>query len=143
MTVADLLSFCSANPGHVPAMMQLSMMLQEEGQSAEAVEILQRIIEIFPEDESTDSARTRLAAIYREQGQTELEIQQLQEQLLRCADDLNSAIRLQEVQQQREALERLPAQAAGQVSLRQERPRVAELGQSRSRSRLRSLSTAE
>ena len=103
MTVADLLSFCSANPGHVPAMMQLAMMLQEEGQSAEAVEILQRIIEIFPEDESTDSARTRLAAIYREQGQTELEIQQLQEQLLRCADDLNSAIRLQEVQQQREA----------------------------------------
>lgn len=50
---------------------------------------------------------------------------------------------VERVQQQREALERLPAQAAGQVSLRQERPRVAELGQSRSRSRLRSLSTAE
>ncbi len=93
---AGLAEFCQQHPGHVPALLLLALQ-QLDAKDVAAEQTLQRVVQLYPEDASVDGARTQLAKLYRERGDTAGERRMLTEHLQRSADDVQSALRLQEL----------------------------------------------
>lgn len=94
-------AFVEANPNHVGGLLTLANLQVKAGDLAGAEQNLRKVIELFPEDESSSSARTRLAELYRTQ-KSDLEAAVLAEQIAITADDLTSAVRLQELSIEKE-----------------------------------------
>lgn len=93
---AALAEFCRQNPQHVPARLLLAQQ-QLQAQDGAAEQTLRQVLELYPQDLGAGGARPLLARIYRERGEVEAERQVLTEHLQRTADDVQAALRLQEL----------------------------------------------
>jgi thioredoxin-like negative regulator of GroEL len=89
--------FLSESPNSFPALLTEATLLIEAGQHQEAETSLRKLIERVPEDHQTNGPRRLLASLYRKQNQPVQEAKTLAEHLQRSADDLDAAIRLQEL----------------------------------------------
>ena len=94
--ISALAEFCRQNPQHVPALLLLAQK-QLQAKDAAAEQTLRRLLELYPQDLGTGGARTLLAQLYRERGAVDAEQQILTEHLQRTADDVQAALRLQEL----------------------------------------------
>ncbi|MFM7863416.1 MAG: tetratricopeptide repeat protein, partial [Planctomycetaceae bacterium] len=70
---------------------------QLQAKDSAAEQTLRRLLEIYPQDLGTGGARPLLAQLYREQSAADAERQVLTEHLQRTADDVQAALRLQEL----------------------------------------------
>ncbi len=93
---AALAEFCQQNPQHVPALLLLAQQ-QLQAQDSAAEQTLRRVLELYPQDQGAGGARPLLAGLYRERGDVQSERQVLTEHLQRTADDVQAALRLQEL----------------------------------------------
>jgi len=93
---AALAEFCQQNPQHVPALLLLAQQ-QLQAQDVAAEQTLRRVLELYPQDQGAGGARPLLAGLYRERGDVQSERQVLTEHLQRTADDVQAALRLQEL----------------------------------------------
>lgn len=80
-------------PNYTTAM-KTSVDLIQIGKLQEAQEILERLIEIYPDDRRPDSARAILASIYGRQDQVDKQITELKTQVALSASDWSSALQL-------------------------------------------------
>ncbi len=113
--LADLESvkaFLDEHPQNFSAMLLYSSMLIKAGQLDQAESQLQELITLVPQDDHPDGPRRLLAAIYKQRGQIELEMQTLTEHLKYSADDLDAAMRLQELCEVQKQPERVVALGA-------------------------------
>lgn len=94
-------AFVEANPTHIGGLLTLASLQIKAGDNTGAEQNLRKAIELFPEDESSSNARTRLAELYRTQ-KSDHEAAVLAEQVAITADDIASAVRLQELSIQKE-----------------------------------------
>jgi len=108
---ASIQLFLQENPASFPALLMQATLLLQENKLDEAEATLKHLVELVPDDASTNGPRRLLADLFREQGRPELEATTLAEHLQRSADDLAAALRLQEL-----------SESAGQPE------RVVELG---------------
>jgi tetratricopeptide (TPR) repeat protein len=93
---AALAEFCQQNPQHVPALLLLAQQ-QLQAQDSAAEQTLRRVLELYPQDQGAGGARPLLAGLYRERSDVQSERQILTEHLQRTADDVQAALRLQEL----------------------------------------------
>ena len=93
---AALTEFCQQNPQHVPALLLLAQQ-QLQARDVVAEQTLRRVLELYPQDQGAGGARPLLAGLYRERGDVQSERQILTEHLQRTADDVQAALRLQEL----------------------------------------------
>ena len=89
--------FLEQHPDNHSAMLSEASLLIKNSQLTEAEVALKRLIEVAPDDDSIDGPRPMLAGVYRRNEQPEQEAAILNEHLLRTADDLEAALRLQEL----------------------------------------------
>jgi len=99
--------FLEEHPASFPAMLVQASLLIQAGRPDEAEPVLEKLIELVPDDDSTNGPRRLLADIYRNRNQPELEAAMLSEHLLRSADDLESAMRLHVLCEQQKQPERV------------------------------------
>jgi tetratricopeptide (TPR) repeat protein len=90
-------AFVEEHPRNFSAMLLYASMLLKSEQLDEAESQLKKLITLVPQDDRTDGPRRLLAEIYKQREQTELEMQTLTEHLQYSADDLEAALRLQEL----------------------------------------------
>ncbi len=100
-TMEQAQQYVDAHPNHVGARVTLAGLQMKDGNTTAAEQNLQKAIELFPKDESSTSARTMLAELYRTQ-KSDQEAVILAEQLAITADDLASALRLQELSEEKQ-----------------------------------------
>ncbi len=93
---AALNSFLQQHPNNVPALTRQAA-LQLDSSPADAENTLRTLIRLVPEDDSTTAARRTLAELLRQQNRTGEEAELLREHLKRSADDVEAAMRLQEL----------------------------------------------
>ena len=93
----SIATFLGQYPNNFPAMLTQASLLLQENKLDEAEAALKTLIDMVPADDSINGPRRQLAELYRKRGQTELEATTLAEHLQRSADDLEAAIRLQEI----------------------------------------------
>lgn len=86
-----------SHPKHFVALLAKARVLVSEQRMDEAVPTLRSLIELVPDDDSTDGPRRMMASVYRATNQPEDEAAILSEHLERTADDLDAALRLQEL----------------------------------------------
>lgn len=89
--------FLEQHPLNFPALLLHSSLLIKEERLDDAETELKKLIELVPQNSSTNGPRRLLAEVYKQRNQTELEIQVLGEHLQYSADDLEAALRLQEL----------------------------------------------
>ena len=90
-------AFLELHPENFPARLLSASMLIKADQLDEVETELQKLIALVPQDNSTNGPRRLLADVYRRRSQAVLEIQTLTEHLQYSADDLDAALRLQEL----------------------------------------------
>lgn len=90
-------AFLELHPENFPARLLSASMLIKADQLDEVETELQRLIALVPQNNSTNGPRRLLADVYRRRSQAVLEIQTLTEHLQYSADDLDAALRLQEL----------------------------------------------
>ena len=90
-------------------MTQASLLLQDN-KLDEAEIALKKLVEQVPGDVSTNGPRRLLADVYRKRGDNEQESAVLAEHLARTADDLEAAMRLQDLCHEAKQLERVVEQ---------------------------------
>ena len=98
--LVDLVSvkaFLEVHPQNFSAMLLYASMLIKADQLDEAQSQLKKLITLVPQDDHTNGPRRLLSDIYKQREQTELEMQTLTEHLQYSADDLEAAMRLQEL----------------------------------------------
>lgn len=100
-TVEQAQQYVDAHPNHVGARVTLAGLQKKDGNMTAAEQNLKKAIELFPKDESSVSARTMLADLYRAQ-KSDQEAVILAEQISITADDLASALRLQELSEEKQ-----------------------------------------
>ncbi len=88
------------HPKSFTAGLLLAGQLVSEEQFEAAEPLLKSLIELVPEDASTNGPRRLLSEIYRRQGKLDDERLVLEQHLLRTADDLTAILRLQEIRHQ-------------------------------------------
>ena len=96
----DLISikaFLEDHPQNFSAILLYASMLTKADQLDEAEAELKKLIALVPQDDQTNGPRRLLADIYKQREQTEMEMQTLTEHLQYSADDLEAAMRLQEL----------------------------------------------
>jgi len=86
----------ASHPGHYPVGLAAARSLVDTDAEA-AIAELQRLVELFPEDNSASGARVLLSQLYRSLDRTTEEISVLQNHLQLASEDLNSAVRLFEL----------------------------------------------
>ena len=99
--------FLQEHPQNFPATLLYASLLMKAKRLDEAEEVLRKLIEQVPQDDSTNGPRRMLAEIYKRRSQTDLEMQTLTEHMQRSADDLDAALRLQELCEQQKQLDRV------------------------------------
>ena len=99
--------FLEEHPGSFPAMHVQASLLIQAGRPDEAEPVLKKMIELVPDNDSTNGPRRLLAEVYRLRNQPELETAVLTEHLQRSADDLEATIRLQVLSTQQNQPERI------------------------------------
>ncbi len=99
--------FLQEHPQNFPATLLYASLLMKIDRLDEAEVVLKKLIEQVPQDDSTNGPRRMLAEIYKRQSQTDLEMQTLTEHLQRSADDLDAALRLQELCEQKKQQDRV------------------------------------
>ncbi len=90
-------AFLELHPENFPAMLQYASILIKTGQLEEAETELKKLVALVPQDDSTNGPRRLLADVYQRRSQSEPEMQTLTEHLQYSADDLEAALRLQEL----------------------------------------------
>jgi tetratricopeptide (TPR) repeat protein len=110
---AALEEFRTQHPESVPAQLALASQWMNSERFAEAEKLLRELIDRIPEESSSSGPRPLLAAVYRRQDRTADEAAVLRAHLEQSADDLDAALRLQEL--------------AGQSGLYEDVLRVGEL----------------
>lgn len=93
----EVQQFLEAHPGSFPALMLQVSLLVKDNKMDEAEAALKKLVDLVPNDDSSSGPRRLLAEIYRKRGQAEQEAAMLTDHLQRSADDLEAALRLQEV----------------------------------------------
>jgi tetratricopeptide (TPR) repeat protein len=99
--------FLERHPKNFAAMLLHGSLLVNADQLDEAEVELSKLIALVPQDDSTSGPRRRLAEIYRRRSQAEKEIQVLTEHLQYSADDLDAALRLQELFEEKQKKNRV------------------------------------
>jgi len=82
------------DPKNYTAGLKLAVRYVRAGETDRAIEKLQQLIELFPDDRSPNGARPLLAQIYERQNKTALQMDVLAEHLQYSGDDLESAMKL-------------------------------------------------
>ncbi len=100
-------AFLKQHPQSFPAMLRYATLLIEADRLDNAEVELKKLIALVPQDDNTNGPRRLLAEVYKRRGQTELEIQILTEHLRYSADDLEAALRLQELCEQQKQQDRV------------------------------------
>ena len=100
-------AFLELHPQNFSAMLLYSSLLIKAGQLDEAETELKKLIELVPQDDSTNGPRRLLADVYQRRSQPELEMQTLTGHLQYSADDLEAALRLQELCEQQHQSDRV------------------------------------
>jgi len=100
-------AFLNEHPQNFLAMLLYASLLMKADQLDEAETELKRMIALVPQDDSTNGPRRLLADVYKRRSQTELEIQTLTAHLQYSADDLEAALRLQELCAQQQQQDRV------------------------------------
>ena len=90
-------AFLKQHPHSFGAMRLYAALLIKADRLDEAEAQLKKLIALVPQDDNLDGPRRLLAEVYKQRGQTELEMQILTEHLHYSADDLVAALRLQEL----------------------------------------------
>ena len=99
--------FLEEHPASFPAMLVQASLLIQAGKPDEAEPVLKKLIELVPDDDSTNGPRRLLAEVYRSRNQPELEATILSDHLQRSADDLEATMRLQVLSEQQKQPERV------------------------------------
>ena len=99
--------FLETHPSNFPALMTQASLLLQENRQEEAEAALKKLVEQVPGDASTNGPRRLLADVYRKRRETEQEAAILTEHLARTADDLEAAMRLQDLCIEAKQLERV------------------------------------
>ena len=89
--------FLEQHPQNFPATLLYASLLLKADRLEEAEAVLKKLIEQVPQEDSTNGPRRLLAEIYKLRNQLEPEMQMLTEHLQHSADDLEAALRLQEL----------------------------------------------
>ncbi len=100
-------AFLNEHPQNFSAMLLYASLLIKASQLDEAEMQLKKLISVVPQDDSTNGPRRLLADVYHRRSQTELEMQVLTEHLQYSADDLEAALRLQELCAQQQLQDRV------------------------------------
>ena len=90
-------AFLEVHPQDFSAMLLYASMLIKANQLDEAESELKKLIALVPQDDHANGPRRLLAEIYKRREHTEMEMQTLSEHLQYSADDLEAAMRLQEL----------------------------------------------
>lgn len=98
----DLAEFAAENPANYPAGLMLASQQLKAEQYADAEQNLQRLITLFPQDDSGNSARRLLAELYRRQDRFDDQAKVLSEHLSVAGDDFDATAQLLELQVQQE-----------------------------------------
>lgn len=99
--------FLQEHPDNFPALLLQASLLMKGNSPDEAEIILKRLVEMVPDDDSTNGPRRLLAEVYRQRGQAAEEVAILTDHLKRSADDLDAALRLQEICEEQNQPERV------------------------------------
>ncbi len=99
--------FLEQHPQNFAAMLVHASLLLKADQLDEAEAELSKLVALVPQDDSINGPRRRLAEIYKRRSQTEQEMQVLTEHLQYSADDLEAALRLQELCEQKQHEDRV------------------------------------
>ncbi len=91
--------FIEEHPKNFPAMLLQASLLVKESKLVEAEAALKKLVELVPDDNSTNGPRRLLANVYKQIGNAEKEATTLTEHLQRTADDLEATVRLQELRE--------------------------------------------
>ena len=102
-------AFLELHPQNFSAMLLYTTLLIKTGQLDEAETELKKLILLVPQDDNTNGPRRLLADVYQRRSQSELEMQTLAEHLEYSADDLEAALRLQELCEQQKQQDRVVA----------------------------------
>ena len=102
-------AFLELHPQNFSAMLLYTTLLIKTGQLDEAETELKKLIVFVPQDDNTNGPRRLLADVYERRSQSELEMQTLAEHLEYSADDLEAALRLQELCEQQKQQDRVVA----------------------------------
>ena len=100
-------AFLELHPQNFPAMLLYTTLLIKSGHLDEAESELKKLIALVPLDDSTNGPRRLLADVYKRRSQPESEMQTLTEHLQYSADDLEAALRLQELCEQQQLPDRV------------------------------------
>ena len=90
-------AFLNEHPQNFSAMLLYASLMMKADQLDEAETELKKLIVLVPQDDNINGPRRLLADVYKRRSQIELEIQTLTEHLQYSADDLEAALRLQEL----------------------------------------------
>ena len=90
-------SFLETHPASFAGLMTQASLLLQDNKQDEAEVALKKLVEQVPGDVSTNGPRRLLADVYRKRGENEQEAAVLAEHLARTADDLEAAMRLQDI----------------------------------------------
>ena len=93
----SLKAFLEEHPQNFSAVLLYASMLIKSEQLEEAESQLKKLITLVPQDDHTNGPRKLLAEIYKQREQIEPEMQILSEHLEYSADDLEAALRLQQL----------------------------------------------
>ncbi len=104
---ASIRLFLRDHPASFPALLMQATLLLQENKLDEAEAALKHLVELVPDDASTNGPRRLLADLFRKQSRPELESATLAEHLQRSADDLAAALRLQELSESASQPERV------------------------------------
>ncbi|MBC7967155.1 MAG: hypothetical protein H7Z17_14675, partial [Fuerstia sp.] len=99
--------FLERHPQNFSALLLHASLLITADQLDEAETELKKLIALVPQDESTNGPRRLLADVYKRRSQSEPEMQTLTEHLQYSADDLEAALRLQELCEQQHQSDRV------------------------------------
>lgn len=100
-------AFLKQHPQNFSAMLLYVTLLIEADRLDDAEVELTKIIALVPQDDNINGPRRLLAEVYNRRSQPELEMQILTEHLRYSADDIEAALRLQELCEQQKQQERV------------------------------------
>ncbi len=103
-------SFLETHPTSFAALMTQATLLLQDDKLDEAEAALKTLVELVPGDTSTNGPAGCWADVYRKRGDKEQEAAVLAEHLARTADDLEAAMRLQDLCNDAKQLERVVEQ---------------------------------
>lgn len=103
----SLAIFLKDHPDNFPALLSQASLLLDAGHLDEAEAALKNLVNRVPDDDSTNGPRRLLAELYRRKGLADQEAATLSEHLQRTSDDLEAALRLQELSEAAKQPERV------------------------------------